>query len=165
MALKNAPTPRLAAASSRPQRRLRAQPICASQHAQPLAPRTPDGEPGAESKGPVVPAAAARSGDPAPAAPRASVATFAIALQRVYWCNQPAAPPSGHWLGGLLAIAAKVAFVDQLLAAKAASGKSFDDIAAECGWTNAYTAQLFFNQVCARVNCRNSWGVVHAPMA
>jgi hypothetical protein len=37
--------------------------------------------------------------------------------------------------------------VDQLLAAKAASGKSFDDIAAECGWTNAYTAQLFFNQV------------------
>ncbi|PRW33314.1 cyanate hydratase [Chlorella sorokiniana] len=40
----------------------------------------------------------------------------------------------------------KVAFVDQLLAAKAASGKSFDDIAAECGWTNAYTAQLFFNQ-------------------
>ncbi|KAL4423450.1 hypothetical protein ABPG77_005402 [Micractinium sp. CCAP 211/92] len=41
---------------------------------------------------------------------------------------------------------AKVAFVDQLLAAKAASGKTFDDIAAECGWTNAYTAQLFFNQ-------------------
>ena len=43
--------------------------------------------------------------------------------------------------------AAKVAFVEQLLAAKAASGKSFDAIAAECGWTNAYTAQLFFNQV------------------
>ncbi|KAL4440026.1 hypothetical protein ABPG75_003027 [Micractinium tetrahymenae] len=41
---------------------------------------------------------------------------------------------------------AKVAFVDQLLEAKAASGKSFDDIAAECGWTNAYTAQLLFNQ-------------------
>ncbi len=97
-----------------------------------------------------------------------------------------------------------MAFVDQLLAAKAASGKTFDDIAAgemgadsarvggsphcvitlqlfccrqsgasrscpptlhqsdihtsptlphprswacaECGWTNAYTAQLFFNQ-------------------
>lgn len=27
--------------------------------------------------------------------------------------------------------------MDTLLAAKAASGKSFDQIAAECGWTNA----------------------------
>ncbi|PSC68704.1 cyanate hydratase [Micractinium conductrix] len=41
---------------------------------------------------------------------------------------------------------AKVEFVEELLAAKAASGKSFDQIAAECGWTNAYAAQLFFNQ-------------------
>ncbi|EFN52758.1 hypothetical protein CHLNCDRAFT_138362 [Chlorella variabilis] len=41
---------------------------------------------------------------------------------------------------------AKVAFVDQLLAAKAASGKTFDEIAVDIGCTNAYTAQLFFNQ-------------------
>lgn len=45
-----------------------------------------------------------------------------------------------------LLVAAKVAFVDQLLQAKAASGKSFDEIAAEIGSTNAYAAQLFFNQ-------------------
>lgn len=36
--------------------------------------------------------------------------------------------------------------MDQLLAAKAASGKTFDEIAVDIGCTNAYTAQLFFNQ-------------------
>ncbi|KAI3431673.1 hypothetical protein D9Q98_004720 [Chlorella vulgaris] len=41
---------------------------------------------------------------------------------------------------------AKVAFVDKLLTAKAASGKSFDEIAEALGVTNAYAAQLFFNQ-------------------
>jgi cyanate lyase len=43
-------------------------------------------------------------------------------------------------------IPAKVAFVDKLLTAKAASGKSFDEIAEALGVTNAYAAQLFFNQ-------------------
>jgi cyanate lyase len=39
-----------------------------------------------------------------------------------------------------------VAFVDSLLAAKAASGKTYDEIAAALGVTNAYAAQLFYNQ-------------------
>ncbi|GAB4823727.1 hypothetical protein N2152v2_010773 [Parachlorella kessleri] len=40
----------------------------------------------------------------------------------------------------------KEELVQQLLTAKAASGKTFTQIAAEAGLTNAYTAQLFFNQ-------------------
>jgi len=40
----------------------------------------------------------------------------------------------------------KAALVRRLLAAKEQSGKTFDQIAAECGLTNAYTAQLFFSQ-------------------
>ena len=74
MALKNAPTPRLAAACCRTQRRVRTQPICASQHGQPMAPRTPDGEPGAESKGPVVPAVLRRRQPPTQLHPRPSCA-------------------------------------------------------------------------------------------
>eukprot|EP01026_Neomeris_dumetosa_P006053 TRINITY_DN11887_c0_g2_i4.p3 TRINITY_DN11887_c0_g2~~TRINITY_DN11887_c0_g2_i4.p3 ORF type:complete len:195 (-),score=18.97 TRINITY_DN11887_c0_g2_i4:355-939(-) len=37
-------------------------------------------------------------------------------------------------------------FVVELLQAKMQSGKSFDEIASECGLTNVYTAQLFYNQ-------------------
>mmetsp|Transcript_23498 Transcript_23498/g.23708 ORF Transcript_23498/g.23708 Transcript_23498/m.23708 type:complete len:217 (+) Transcript_23498:42-692(+) len=40
----------------------------------------------------------------------------------------------------------KAALVSRLLSAKEASHKSFDDIAAELGLTNAYTVQLFMNQ-------------------
>lgn len=40
----------------------------------------------------------------------------------------------------------KAALVQRLLAAKEQSGKTFDQIANECGLTNAYTAQLFFSQ-------------------
>ena len=40
----------------------------------------------------------------------------------------------------------KAALVAGLLAAKQASGKTFDQIAGEVGLTNAYTAQLFYNQ-------------------
>eukprot|EP00871_Galdieria_phlegrea_P000766 jgi/Galph1/1690/GphlegSOOS_G367.1 len=40
----------------------------------------------------------------------------------------------------------KAALVQRLLAAKEASGKTFDEIAKDCGLTNAYTAQLFFSQ-------------------
>nr|QZR93701.1 cyanase [Alexandrium pacificum] len=40
----------------------------------------------------------------------------------------------------------KATLVARLLAAKEASGKSFDEIAAALGLTNAYTANLFFNQ-------------------
>ena len=35
---------------------------------------------------------------------------------------------------------------DRLLAAKVASGKTFDDIAAELGFTNTYTTQLLLGQ-------------------
>uniref|UniRef100_A0A7S4W2E9 Cyanate hydratase n=1 Tax=Alexandrium monilatum TaxID=311494 RepID=A0A7S4W2E9_9DINO len=40
----------------------------------------------------------------------------------------------------------KALLVARLLAAKEASGKTFDQIAQELGLTNAYTANLFFNQ-------------------
>ncbi|CAK9062489.1 unnamed protein product [Durusdinium trenchii] len=40
----------------------------------------------------------------------------------------------------------KAALVKRLLAAKRFSGKTFDEIAKELGYTNAYTANLFFNQ-------------------
>ena len=36
--------------------------------------------------------------------------------------------------------------MQELLAAKAQSGKTFKAIAQECGWTNAFTAQLFHGQ-------------------
>ena len=45
-----------------------------------------------------------------------------------------------------MTFAAKVAFVEKLLSAKAASGKTFDEISAEIGVTNAFCSQLFFNQ-------------------
>ena len=48
--------------------------------------------------------------------------------------------------------------MQQLLAAKAASGKTFTQIAAEAGLTNAYTAQLFFNQVGGRQVAGWVWG-------
>ncbi|GJQ15305.1 hypothetical protein GpartN1_g7096.t1 [Galdieria partita] len=40
----------------------------------------------------------------------------------------------------------KAALIQRLLAAKEKSGKTFDQIANECGLTNAYAAQLFFSQ-------------------
>ena len=40
----------------------------------------------------------------------------------------------------------KQGLVCRLLAAKEATGKTFTQIAAEIGTTNAYTAQLFYNQ-------------------
>lgn len=40
----------------------------------------------------------------------------------------------------------KEMLVERLLDAKAASGKTFDEIASHIGVTNAYTAQLFMNQ-------------------
>ena len=43
--------------------------------------------------------------------------------------------------------AGKYDLVGQLLAAKEASGKTFTQISQEIGLTNAYTAQLFYNQV------------------
>eukprot|EP01024_Parvocaulis_polyphysoides_P002596 TRINITY_DN10779_c0_g1_i8.p1 TRINITY_DN10779_c0_g1~~TRINITY_DN10779_c0_g1_i8.p1 ORF type:complete len:446 (-),score=56.54 TRINITY_DN10779_c0_g1_i8:569-1825(-) len=43
-------------------------------------------------------------------------------------------------------VADKDELVVQLLEAKMKSGKSFDQIAKECGLTNVYTAQLFYNQ-------------------
>lgn len=42
----------------------------------------------------------------------------------------------------------KYDLVSQLLAAKEASGKTFTQISEEIGLTNAFTAQLFHNQVC-----------------
>ncbi len=50
----------------------------------------------------------------------------------------------------------KEELVRQLLAAKAASGKTFSQIAAEVGITNGYAAQLFFNQV--RLGGGRGWG-------
>lgn len=41
---------------------------------------------------------------------------------------------------------ARAELVGRLLAAKEASGKTFDAIAAELGFTNTYTANLFYNQ-------------------
>lgn len=55
------------------------------------------------------------------------------------------------WVG-LLAISyemsaiKKAELVERLLAAKAASGKTYDEIALSCGLTNLFTAQLFMNQ-------------------
>lgn len=49
------------------------------------------------------------------------------------------------WSGFLAA--GKFDLVSQLLAAKEASGKTFTQISQEVGLTNAYTAQLFHNQV------------------
>ncbi len=43
----------------------------------------------------------------------------------------------------------KESIVEALLAAKADSGKTFTQIAKECGMTNLYIAQLFHNQVLA----------------
>lgn len=43
--------------------------------------------------------------------------------------------------------AGKYDLVGQLLAAKEASGKTFTQISKEIGLTNAYTAQIFHNQV------------------
>ena len=43
--------------------------------------------------------------------------------------------------------AGKYDLVGQLLAAKEASGKTFTQISQEIGLTNAFTAQLFYNQV------------------
>lgn len=42
--------------------------------------------------------------------------------------------------------AGKAALVERLLDAKASAGKTFDEIAAAIGVTNAYAAQLFMNQ-------------------
>ena len=36
----------------------------------------------------------------------------------------------------------------ELIGAKEETGKTFTQIAGEIGLTNAYTAQLFYNQVC-----------------
>ena len=44
-------------------------------------------------------------------------------------------------------VAGKTELSHKLLLAKEASGKTFNQIAKECGLTNLYTAQLFFNQV------------------
>ncbi len=41
---------------------------------------------------------------------------------------------------------AHASYVATLLSAKESSGKTFDQIAHECGWTNGYTTQLFFGQ-------------------
>ena len=46
-----------------------------------------------------------------------------------------------NWFSG------KFDLVGQLLAAKEASGKTFTQISKEIGLTNAFTAQLFHNQV------------------
>ena len=43
--------------------------------------------------------------------------------------------------------AGKLILVNSLLAAKEATGKTFTQISKEIGLTNAYTAQLFYNQV------------------
>jgi cyanate lyase len=40
----------------------------------------------------------------------------------------------------------KVQLVSRLLTAKEASGRSYDQIAQHCGWTNAYAAQILLNQ-------------------
>ena len=45
--------------------------------------------------------------------------------------------------GGPIGVAGRV---ERVLAAKKASGKSFDDVASELGLTNAYTAQLLLGQ-------------------
>lgn len=50
-------------------------------------------------------------------------------------------PEDGHDAAG------KHDLVGQLLAAKEASGKTFTQISKEIGLTNAFTAQLFYNQV------------------
>lgn len=47
---------------------------------------------------------------------------------------------------------AKKEFVDKLLNAKEASGKTFTQIADEIGVTNAYCAQLFYNQAQLKVS-------------
>ena len=50
--------------------------------------------------------------------------------------------------------AGKYDLVSQLLAAKEASGKTFTQISKELGLTNAFTAQLFHNQV--HTSCHNN---------
>ena len=44
-------------------------------------------------------------------------------------------------------VTGKTELSHKLLLAKEASGKTFNQIAKECGLTNLYTAQLFFAQV------------------
>ena len=48
----------------------------------------------------------------------------------------------------LHANAGKLILVNSLLAAKEASGKTFTQISKEIGLTNAFTAQIFYGQVC-----------------
>jgi len=57
----------------------------------------------------------------------------------------PAGPPSPS-LSGVPESRGKYDLVGQLLAAKEASGKTFTQISQEIGLTNAFTAQLFYNQ-------------------
>ena len=52
----------------------------------------------------------------------------------------------GAALGQVCSGSSKEALVERLLAAKTESGKTFDQIAASLGVTNAYAAQLFVNQ-------------------
>lgn len=54
--------------------------------------------------------------------------------------------PASGCLSGHSPLEEKAGLVARLLAAKEASGKTFDAIAAELGLTNAYSAQLFYNQ-------------------
>ena len=58
----------------------------------------------------------------------------------------PAPPWAALTPLGALPHADKAALVQELLEAKAQSGKTFKAIARECGWTNAFTAQLFHAQ-------------------
>mmetsp|Transcript_1767 Transcript_1767/g.5217 ORF Transcript_1767/g.5217 Transcript_1767/m.5217 type:complete len:191 (-) Transcript_1767:140-712(-) len=46
---------------------------------------------------------------------------------------------------------------ERLLAAKKSTGKSFDDIADECGWTNCYTTQLLLGQAQLKPTSRDKF--------
>lgn len=61
--------------------------------------------------------------------------------------------------------AGKYDLVGQLLAAKEASGKTFTQISEEVGLTNAFTAQLFHNQVCNQVPFCNFVFTPHASQS
>ena len=93
---------------------------------------------------------ASRAGRLRAALPSAQLVSAPLHVLRI--CSQSLTLYWGaclHWAEGKQELARK------LLLAKEASGKTFNQIAAECGLTNLYAAQLFFNQVpaCNKAGC------------
>mmetsp|Transcript_100209 Transcript_100209/g.223682 ORF Transcript_100209/g.223682 Transcript_100209/m.223682 type:complete len:203 (-) Transcript_100209:33-641(-) len=81
---------------------------------------------------------------------RRVMASFFLAMlvAQATWglCDAQDSCPASGCLSGHSPLEEKAGLVARLLAAKEASGKTFDAIASELGLTNGYTANLFYNQ-------------------